>query len=342
MLRVPLTDSKPAVNGKIDEPCWKDAARTGPLKVIGGKPAKSTTEAFILRDADNLYVGVICAEKGAATGMDPGDTSSFTPGKIAMHANVGLDKLIRAHWGGKPAKPSKEVEVVELLIDSNGDRNSYYLIRITPEDGGKLTCSYNEQTPPWRDLTWQPRFKSAVAKETGAWAAEFVLPFNVFNKNKTLASEIGFNIRRFGMPEGEIHCWQRPPANLDEWGILTGISARTSYPKSDYANVHRHYGVPPKARRSFFAEEEKRTIPLGPGSAHAGSTGEVKLELEGFLLAGDPHARGIIWDLAVDQRKGELFVLSDPRPVREAPELRVFDRQGNYLRAIMALNPNLP
>jgi hypothetical protein len=28
--------------------------------------------------------------------------------------------------------------------------------------------------------------------------------------------------------------------------------------------------------------------------------------------------------------------------VREAPELRVFDRQGRYLRTIMPFNPTLP
>ena len=55
------------------------------------------------------------------------------------------------------------------------------------------------------------------------------------------------------------------------------------------------------------------------------------------------HTRaGIIWDLAVNERKGELYVLSDPRRVREAPELRVFDRQGQYLRTIMPFNPTLP
>jgi hypothetical protein len=93
---------------------------------------------------------------------------------------------------------------------------------------------------------------------------------------------------------------------------------------------------PGRDRRSFLAEQqEQQQIALGPGSAHPGTTGEVRLELEGFLLAGDPHACGIIWDLAVDQRKGELYVLSDPRQVREAPELRVFDRQGRYLRTVM-------
>ncbi|MHC4402614.1 MAG: DOMON domain-containing protein, partial [Planctomycetota bacterium] len=187
---------------------------------------KSITEAFILRDAEHLYVGVICAGKDPAERIDRGHTSSFTPGRIAGYAKSEADKLLTAHWAGKPLEPSKEVEFIELLIDSNGDGNSYYLIRITPEDGGKLVCSFNEHTPPWRDVTWQPHFKSAVAKGTGAWAAEFALPLDIFNKNKTLVAEIGFNIRRGGMPGGETHCWQGSFANPGDGGMLTGIPAR--------------------------------------------------------------------------------------------------------------------
>ena len=86
MLQVPLTDSKPVVDGKLDEPFWKDAARTGPLGVTQGEPSKSTTEAFILRDADHLYVGVICTGKEAAEGIGRGHTSSFTPGRIPEYA----------------------------------------------------------------------------------------------------------------------------------------------------------------------------------------------------------------------------------------------------------------
>ncbi|MFC1596595.1 hypothetical protein ACFL5Q_01430 [Planctomycetota bacterium] len=342
ILQVPLTDSKPVVDGMVQEPCWKDAARTGPLTVAGGKPAKSTTEAFISRDADHLYVGVICAGKDAVKGVERGQTSSFTPGKIAGYAKSEIGRLLSAHWAGKPVQASKEVEHVELSIDSNGDGNSYYLIRITPADGGTLTCSYNEQAPPWSDPTWRPPFESAVAKGTGAWAAEFALPLNTFNKNKTLSSQIGFNISRSGIPGGETHCWGGTPANLEEWGILTGVPARKSLPKPDYSSPYRHYNVPAKAKRSLLAEKKRRPIRLGPGSTHAGTTGEVTLELEGFLLEGDPHARGIIWDLAVNERSGELYVLSDPRPFREAPELRVFDRRGGYLRTIMPFDPTLP
>ena len=342
VLRVPATESKPVVDGKLEELCWKDAAKTGPLAVTVRESVWSTTEAFILRDAEHLYVGVFCAGNDASEGMDRRHTSSFTTGRIAEYAKLGVDKLLAAHWAGKPLEPSKEVEFVELLIDSNGDGNSYYLIRITPEDGGRLACSYNEHAPPWCDRTWQPKFKSAVAKGTGAWAAEFALPLNIFNKNKTLSSEIGFNIRRSGMPGGETHCWQGTFANPGHGGTLTGIPVRERLPKPEYVKPYRNYRVPPKSKRSFLAEEERRTLRLGPGSTHPDTTGEVKLELEGFLLAGDPHARGFIWDLAVDEQNGELFVLFDARLARGLAELRVYDRQGEYLRTIMPLNPNLP
>jgi hypothetical protein len=83
-------------------------------------------------------------------------------------------------------------------------------------------------------------------------------------------------------------------------------------------------------------------IELGPGSAHPGTTGEVRLELEQFLLEGDPHACGIIWDLAVDEKNGELFVLCEPKRVGGVGEVRVFDRGGAYQRTIMPLDPTLP
>ena len=89
-------------------------------------------------------------------------------------------------------------------------------------------------------------------------------------------------------------------------------------------------------------EIRKQAIKLGPGSAHPGTTGEVRLELEDFLLDGDPHACGIIWDLAVDAKKGELYVLCEPKRVGGVGEVRIFDRSGEYLRTIMPFNPTLP
>jgi hypothetical protein len=235
-------------------------------------------------------------------------------------------------------------EFVDLLIDSNGDRNSCYLIRIMPDDGSKVVCSYTEHSPPWLDRTWQPHLEFATTTGPDGWTAELALPFEIFSKNKTLAAELGFAVRRSRQQGGETHAWHGQFRDPDTWGVLTGLAARARMPDPEYDARHlgRFYRPPNKAGRSFLAQQAERTRQLGPGSAHPGSTGSVRLELEGFLLAGDPHARGIIWDLAVDELRGELYVLSDTRPVRGVAEIRVFDRRGDYLRTIMPLNPTLP
>jgi hypothetical protein len=69
-------------------------------------------------------------------------------------------------------------------------------------------------------------------------------------------------------------------------------------------------------------EIRNQAIELGPGSTHPGTTGEVRLKLEKFFLEGDPHACGIIWDITVDEQKGELFVLCEPKRVGGVGEVR--------------------
>ena len=245
-LPVPAVDAKPVVDGKPDETCWKSAATTGILKVARGNPSMATTAAFFVRDADHLYVGIRCGGECKAAG-----------------------------------------EFVELAIDSNADGNSYYLIRVAPATAG-VTSSYNEHDPPWIDQTWQPAIKAVIAKGQGAWTAELALPLVALCKNKKLASEVGLNIRRSGMPGGETHCWQGPGADPNEWAVLTGIPPRENLPGPEYSvhGLSRFYRPPNRAGRSFLAEQCQRTISLGPGSAHPGSTGEVKLELEGVSFGG--------------------------------------------------------
>ena len=529
-LPVPVTDSRPVIDGKLDDPSWKNAARTGPLRITGDGPVTSGTEVYLLRDVGHLLVGLRCAEEIAepaadsSTGKLPDPAAPLVPlsiepgsfievaqgfpaeqplaawtlecwvrprrldtwqtliaqhnyptacgyglfidnqGRLQLYLSDGgnyrpervlhgpvltLDQWqhVVGTWDGRteslwingqrvaeqpfegPVRPgtaglwlgacghngppvnhlqgdlampviyasalsaeaiqaryqdqartpaagdtvlgcwpmveasgsrvldrsahgrhgrvvreASSTEFVDLLIDSNADRNSCYLIRISPAQGGSVVCSYNELAPPWRDRTWQPQIEFAVVEGSDGWTAELALPFDSFCKNKTLASEIGFNVRRVRASGQEVSTWCGSFDQPGDWGVLTGIPARASLPEPEYhtAGLNRFYRPPNKQRRSFLAEQVERTIELGPCSAHPGTTGAVRLELEGFLLAGDPHARGIIWDVAVDQAKGELYVLSDTRPVRGVAELRVFDRRGEYLRTVMPLCPTLP
>jgi sugar lactone lactonase YvrE len=206
---------------------------------------------------------------------------------------------------------------VTLLINANGDRNSHYLIAIAPS--GAVQTSYREESPPWQDVTWRPKLNVKIGGSDGEWIAEMALPLAIFNMNKTVGPVVGFNIRRQDSGNGEAHCW-RPEFSARDCGSLKGI--------------------PPRPIPSPVAVE-KAPIQLGAGSAHPGNTGEVKLELQGFMMGSDPHSRGVIWDLAVNEKAGELYVLSVPR-VRNPPEVQVFDRQGKYLRTVMPYNPTLP
>jgi len=320
ILQVPVSDSKPVIDGRLDEPCWTVAAATGPLMQERGKPARSTTTAFVLRDAEHLHVGVTCEVSGPA----PKEKEPAEPPDISKQEHVAL------------------------LIDSNHDGNSYYLIILTEK--GTAQASYNEHFPPWHDPTWsrrKPRFQCATATGEDGWSAEFSFPFEIFDKNKTLSSKIGFNIRRHDRRAGQTHCWRGAFSNPADAGLLAGIPARDRFPVpplADYAGCYRldggyrqGFNMPTDA---VAARTEDRPIQLGPGSAHPGTTGEVRIELEEFLLGGNVHARALIWDLAVDEKKGELYVLSAARR-KSAIELRVFDRQGKYLRTIMPFNPAL-
>ena len=320
VLQVPIGDSKPVIDGKLDEPCWKKAAATGTLKPERGNPLKSTTNAFVFRDADRLYVGVSCGSSGPKPD---------------------------AKQPASPPNVSKQ-EHVALLIDSNHDENSYYLVILTQE--GTVEASYNEHSPPWHDPTWnrrKPRFQCARAVTENGWSAEFSLPLKVFDKNKTLASQIGFNIRRLDARTGQTVCLRGEFLNPAEAGLLAGIPPREYSPVPppvNYAGCYRldggyrqGFNIPPDTGTEG---DKDRPVRLGSGSTHPGTTGEVRIELEGFLLDGNVHARAVIWDLAVDERQGELYVLSAARR-KSAIELRVFDRQGKYLRTVMPFNPTL-
>ena len=321
VLQVPVSDAAPVIDGRLDEPCWKEAVATGRLMQERGQPAKSTTEAFVLRDNDQLCVGVTCELSGPAS---------------------------------KEKEPAKQPDIskqehVALSIDSNHDGNSYYLIILTEK--GTVQASYNEHFPPWHDPTWsrrKPRFQCATATEEGVWSAEFSLPFEIFDKSKTLTSKIGFNVRRHDVRAGQTHCWRGVFSNPADAGTLTGIPARYRFPVPSLADYAGCYQLDGGYRQGFNMPAETaaagavdRPTQIGPGSTHPGTTGEVRIELEEFLLGGNVHARALIWDLAVDEKKGELYVLSAARR-KSAIELRVFDRQGNYLRTIMPFNPTLP
>ena len=53
----------PVIDGNLDDDAWKDAAKTGEFRTLGGKGlSKSKTEVMTCWDTDKLYVAYICHE----------------------------------------------------------------------------------------------------------------------------------------------------------------------------------------------------------------------------------------------------------------------------------------
>lgn len=71
-MQVPRAADVPVIDGKLDEPAWKLAARTGAFP--GGPPF---TEARFLHDAAHLYVALYAADEDIAARAAPRDTALY-------------------------------------------------------------------------------------------------------------------------------------------------------------------------------------------------------------------------------------------------------------------------
>jgi len=95
-----LTDAPPALDGALDDACWQSATVLGSfVKLDASQLASPGTEARVCWDAANLYVGVRCEEPNMKA--------------LKMQMTARDDAVWRD-------------DCVELFLDTNLDRTSYY------------------------------------------------------------------------------------------------------------------------------------------------------------------------------------------------------------------------
>ena len=174
---------KITVDGKLDEPAWKNAASTGDFVEVGtGAPNKSfpvNGSAKLAWDDQNLYVAYVVT--------DPDLVGGFKDDK------TGPDYTVT----GQPKTWTKET--VEMMTDPGpaGDNKTYYELQINPQN--KVFKSqfddYNlpkaEPNGPYGHEDWDPKLKSAVVvqgtldtpgdKDTG-YTVEASIPWAAFGK----------------------------------------------------------------------------------------------------------------------------------------------------------------
>src|SRR5262245_39468329 len=156
------------IDGSLNEPVWTSASKIGDLVQRSpdtGSAPTERTEVTLLRDEDNLYIGVVAHDA--------------EPDRI-----VGTQMVRDGSLNGDGR--------IEIVLDTFRDQRSAFYFATNPAgalvDG--LAFANSQLNTEW-DAIWYVR----TTRTSGGWTAEFAIPFKSlsFPADQTVW---GFNIAR--------------------------------------------------------------------------------------------------------------------------------------------------
>ena len=183
-----LTESRPLLDGKLDDECWK-AAKTMELKVTaaaGDKPddAKAfgtqyKTESMFTYDAQYLYIAVKCDHP--------------TGKKVESVAKRTRDADLTGH------------DRVDILLDMDRDYQTYYRFQVDHRGCLAEDC--------WGDKTWNPKYHVAFNATDTGWTAEIAIPLvELTGERPAHGKSWAVNVSRV-VPGQGIQAWNGPADN---------------------------------------------------------------------------------------------------------------------------------
>jgi hypothetical protein len=163
---VTVTTETITIDGALDEAAWTTAPKIGDLIQRQPEPGQvptERTEVTLLRDHDNLYIGVLAFDSEPARVIGT---------QMARDASLGADDRI------------------EILLDTFRDQRSAFYFATNPSgalvDG--LAFANGQLNTDW-DATWSVRTRRTAQ----GWVAEFAIPF------KSLSFPAGENVWGFNV-----------------------------------------------------------------------------------------------------------------------------------------------
>jgi hypothetical protein len=165
---VTIVSNPITIDGLLDEPIWSTAPKIGELiqqQPETGQSPTERTEVTLLRDEDNLYIGI------AAYDAEP---ERVIGTQMARDGSLNADDRI------------------EILLDTFRDQRSAFYFATNPAgalvDG--LVFADGELNTDW-DAIWRVR----TTRTTQGWTAEFAIPFKSLSFPAE-SSVWGFNVAR--------------------------------------------------------------------------------------------------------------------------------------------------
>ena len=172
VVSIPVWNTSPVLDGKLDDPIWKNAAKLDPFTLMDGsaKP-RMPTDVLVGTDGKDLWLGITCHE----------DTMDFITAGITKN-------------GG----PVWQDDCVEVFVDQNLDHATFRQILVN-----------SLGTQAWMDSTdpaWKAASRVATRSHDDRWVVELAIPLADLG---ITGSRFGFNVcrERRPMESLELSCW---------------------------------------------------------------------------------------------------------------------------------------
>ena len=190
-IKATRTETPPKIDGKLDDACWQNSAKTGTLiqfEPQRGEPATQPTTIYLAYDANKLYIAFECF-------------------KTDMH-NLAANQTRRDSFFFSD-------DHVEVLIDTFLDGRNCYAFALNPLGTQTDRRLINEgtnrrsgQSNIGTAISWDCDWQGQAAKETDKWIAEFAIPFAElrFSKGSDIATW-GINFWRNDEALAEEQTW---------------------------------------------------------------------------------------------------------------------------------------
>lgn len=193
----------PTIDGRLDEPVWRSAARVTEFvqqRPLEGAPGSERTDVFIAYDSEALYVGV--------------------------HAYYSDPTLMRANRVDRDA--TQNDDTVAIYFDPFLDQQRGYSFSVNGYGVQSDAMLVGTTTTP--DTSWNVLFRSAGTPVEGGWTAEMAIPFRSLRYPGKGAGEVhrwGFQIQREIFGKNETVAWAPISNNvmglLSQMGLLEGM-----------------------------------------------------------------------------------------------------------------------
>jgi hypothetical protein len=172
VLKVTSVNKGPVLDGNLDDPVWQEAPAFDNFKqifpVFGANPSEKTV-IKVLKDQNNLYIGVYCYDK-EATRIS---ANTMTRDSQDFSRNPGDD-------------------VVKILLDPYQDKRNAYVFIVNARGARAEGLASGEHLSLSWDGIWDARCKI----HSDGWSAEIKIPFKTIGFNRKL-NAWGFNVERY-------------------------------------------------------------------------------------------------------------------------------------------------